>query len=118
MQDEILFQVRNRIGHVTLNRPAALNALSYAMIEALADRLQCWAADPQVNAVVVRGTGDKAFCAAGDVGALYESYRSGGAGHGQFFVAEYALDHAIHRYAIGTCSQFPWPHCTISCNLP
>lgn len=99
MQEEILFHIRNHIGHVTLNRPAALNALSHPMIVALHAQLRRWAGDPAVHAVVVRGAGDKAFCAGGDVRALYDSFRAGQTGHTRFFVDEYALDYFIHRYS-------------------
>ena len=98
MVDEIRFQLRNRIGHITLNRPATLNALTYAMIVALREQLERWAADADVYAVLIRGAGDKAFCAGGDVRALYASVIAGETGQIHFFTEEYALDYAIHRY--------------------
>src|SRR6202521_72525 len=98
MPAEILFAIRNGCGHVTLDRPAALNALSFAMIQALARQLQAWADDPQVRAVLVRGAGGKAFCAGGDIRALYDSFKAGQTGHALFFAEEYKLDYFIHRY--------------------
>ena len=98
MTDEILFRVRNHVGHVTLNRPAALNALSYPMIVALRDQLRRWADNGDVHAVMLRGAGGKAFCAGGDVRALYDSFKAGTAAHTQFFADEYVLDYSIHRY--------------------
>ncbi|HYQ39737.1 MAG TPA: enoyl-CoA hydratase/isomerase family protein, partial [Pseudomonas sp.] len=65
----VLAAVRNRIGHLTLNRPAGLNALNLEMVRLLQHQLQAWADDPQILAVVLRGAGDKAFCAGGDIRA-------------------------------------------------
>ncbi|RBH59161.1 MULTISPECIES: enoyl-CoA hydratase/isomerase family protein [Pseudomonas] len=95
---DVLADVRNHIGHLTLNRPAGLNALTLDMIRALQQQLDAWAHDPEVNAVVLRGAGERAFCAGGDIRSLYDSYQSGGRLHEDFFVEEYALDLAIHRY--------------------
>jgi len=95
---DVLADVRNHIGHLTLNRPAGLNALTLDMIRALQQQLDAWAHDPEVNAVVLRGAGERAFCAGGDIRSLYDSYQSGGRLHEDFFVEEYALDLAIHHY--------------------
>ena len=66
MEKEILFEVRNHIGFLTLNRPAVLNALSYSMIRCLTALLQKWARDDSIYAVMIKGAGGKAFCAGGD----------------------------------------------------
>jgi enoyl-CoA hydratase/carnithine racemase len=97
-EDTLLAEVRNHIGHLTLNRPAGLNALDLNMVHGLQRQLDLWADDDSVYAVVLRGAGDKAFCAGGDIRALYESYKSGQTVHQDFFVAEYALDLTIHHY--------------------
>ncbi|MDD2058295.1 enoyl-CoA hydratase/isomerase family protein [Pseudomonas sp. GD03860] len=94
----ILAQVRNHIGHLTLNRPAGLNALTLDMVRQLQRQLDAWAADSQVQAVVLRGEGPKGFCAGGDIRSLYESYKAGDSLHRDFFVEEYALDLCIHHY--------------------
>lgn len=98
LQDEVLAEVRNHIGHLTLNRPAGLNAITLDMVRSLTTQLQTWADDPQVYAVVLRGAGDKAFCAGGDIRSLYDSFKQGDSLHQDFFVEEYALDLAIHHY--------------------
>jgi enoyl-CoA hydratase/carnithine racemase len=95
---EILAHVANGVATVTLNRPAALNALTYDMLVALRDWLDAWENDASVRTVVLRGAGPKAFCAGGDVRALYEHMKSGGHDHSRFFEVEYALDHRIHTY--------------------
>ena len=98
LQDEVLADVRNHIGHLTLNRPSGLNAITLDMVRSLTAQLQAWADDPQVYAVVLRGAGEKAFCAGGDIRSLYDSFKNGDSLHADFFVEEYALDLAIHHY--------------------
>lgn len=98
LQDDILAEVRNHIGHLTLNRPAGLNAITLDMVRSLSQHLHAWADDPTVYAVVLRGAGEKAFCAGGDIRSLYDSFKSGDTLHEDFFVEEYALDLAIHHY--------------------
>ncbi len=97
-QEEVLADVRNHIGHLTLNRPAGLNAITLEMVRSLTRQLQAWSDDPSVYAVVLRGAGDKAFCAGGDIRSLYDSFKNGDTLHEDFFVEEYALDLAIHHY--------------------
>ncbi|QBF26828.1 enoyl-CoA hydratase/isomerase family protein [Pseudomonas tructae] len=95
---QVLAEVRNHIGHLTLNRPAGLNALTLDMVRSLQQHLIAWANDPHVRAVVLRGEGPKGFCAGGDIRSLYDSYKAGDSLHRDFFVEEYALDLCIHHY--------------------
>jgi enoyl-CoA hydratase/carnithine racemase len=95
----VLFEVRNRVGYLTLNRPAGLNALTLPMVRTLHRQLQDWADDQGVVAVVLRGAGEKAFCAGGDIRSLYDSYQAGESLHRDFFEEEYALDQYIHAYS-------------------
>ena len=97
-QPDVLAEVRNHIGHLTLNRPAGLNAINLPMVRALQQQLDTWAQDPHVHAVVLRGAGEKAFCAGGDIRSLYDSFKNGQTLHQDFFVEEYALDLALHHY--------------------
>jgi enoyl-CoA hydratase/carnithine racemase len=95
---EILSEVRNGVATVTLNRPAALNALSFEMVLELGAVLREWAGDPKVSAVVIQGAGEKAFCAGGDIRALHQSFTTGTGLRNDFFAVEYRLDYLIHRY--------------------
>ncbi|KTC40078.1 MAG: enoyl-CoA hydratase/isomerase family protein [Pseudomonas sp.] len=97
-QDEVLVEVRNHIGHLTLNRPAGLNAITLSMVRTLQQQLDAWAQAPEIHAVVLRGAGEKAFCAGGDIRSLYDSYQNGDTLHDEFFVEEYALDLTLHHY--------------------
>jgi enoyl-CoA hydratase/carnithine racemase len=96
---EVLCDIRNGVAILTLNRPSALNALTFDMIGELRSRLRACALDPTVRAVLIRGEGDKAFCAGGDIRALYQSLTESGSLHHEFFIAEYSLDYALYSYA-------------------
>lgn len=97
-RDSIVVEVRNHMGHLTLNRPEGLNAIDLDMVRTLRQQLDLWADDPSVHAVVLRGAGSKAFCAGGDIRSLYESHQNGQDLHYTFFAEEYELDLTIHRY--------------------
>ena len=91
--------VAGGVATVTLNRPQALNALSFDMLRALDARLDEWQEDPAVRVVVLRGAGNKGFCAGGDIRTLHAMMASGRDEHHEFFRFEYALDHRIHHLA-------------------
>lgn len=96
---DVLCDIRNGIAILTLNRPSALNALTFEMIGELHLRLRACALDPKLHAVLIRGEGDKAFCAGGDIRALYQSLKESGSLHHEFFIAEYSLDYAFYSYS-------------------
>ena len=95
---EILCEVRNHMAFITLNRPAALNALSFEMIVELRAQLRKCVRDDEIRAVLLRGAGDKAFCAGGDIRALYQSFKDSGKLHREFFIAEYPLDYLLYSF--------------------
>ncbi len=73
--DDILFGHEGGVARVTLNRPHALNAFTLGMYRRFAPMLREWADDPQTRAVLIRGAEGRAFCAGGDVRAVYEAGR-------------------------------------------
>ncbi len=99
--EEILLGREGGLATLMINRPQALNALTLANYRRFAPALSGWAEDPSVHAVVVRGAGGRAFCAGGDVRAVYEAGR-GISGDPDltavFFREEYQLIRQIHRY--------------------
>lgn len=95
---ELLVDVRDGVATVTLNRPASLNALSWDMILGLRDRLDAWERDDAVRTIVLRGAGERAFCAGGDIRMFHEDFRKHGVASHDFFTVEYALDFRIHTY--------------------
>lgn len=94
----LLTEVRNSIGYITLNRVAAHNALNLVMVRELQQQLDAWLTDEQVQAVVLKAAGDKAFCAGGDIRDMYNNQRAENDLNEAFFSEEYALDQAIHAY--------------------
>ena len=95
---EILYDRRGGLELVTLNRPKALNALTTAMCLELEARLAACEGDPEVAAVVVRGAGERAFCAGGDVVVIYNSGKGDGVAAAEFFAAEYRMNRRIFHY--------------------
>jgi enoyl-CoA hydratase len=97
--DEILFERCGEAGIVTLNRPAALNAVTHGMVRALRARLDQWRDDPAVTRVVVTAAGERAFSAGGDLRRLYDLGRAGDYEAAlDFWRDEYALNAAIKHY--------------------
>jgi enoyl-CoA hydratase len=96
--DEVLFEERDALGLITLNRPRALNALTGAMCVAIDAQLVRWQDDDAIKAVVIRGAGERAFCAGGDIRALYEAARAGGADLSDFYRHEYRMNARIKHF--------------------
>ena len=67
--ENILTEIRGRVGLITLNRPKALNALNDQLMNELGDALASFEADENVGAVVITGS-EKAFAAGADIGAM------------------------------------------------
>lgn len=105
--DELSTSDGGRVGVATLNAPKSLNALSLDMARQLAAKLDAWAVDRSIVAVWLEGAGGKAFCAGGDIVALYRSMTEEGDNRGSgrdslfaetYFTTEYRLDYRIHTY--------------------
>lgn len=74
---EILFKKLNHIGSILLNRPQQLNALNMPMAKLMSNQLECWENDPGINAIVIKGAGDEAFCAGGDAKFIFNQFMKG-----------------------------------------
>ncbi len=99
MTEDVIFARAGTIGRITLNRPSALNALTHGMCRAIHAGLIEWAADGGVGIVVIDGAGERAFCAGGDVRALYRAWQDGDeAARTDFYRDEYRLNAFIKRY--------------------
>lgn len=110
MSDEVLVEVRDGVGVITLNRPRAINALTHAMILRIERALTEWAEDDQVRRIRFEGAGERGFCSGADVRALREEVLAGGGGAVQFFADEYRVnalvaDHPKPTHAVmsGVC---------------
>ncbi|XP_046580141.1 3-hydroxyisobutyryl-CoA hydrolase, mitochondrial-like [Haliotis rubra] len=98
--DEVLFESVGDKRVVVLNRPKALNSLNLSMVRKIYSQMKSWESDPAVSMVIMKGTGDKAFCAGGDVRAVTEAGRSGDLLSREFFFEEYILNNKIGNYKL------------------
>ena len=67
MADEILYDVREGIAWLTINRPEVRNALNRAAREAFREAVESFVSDPEALVLIVTGAGDRAFCAGADL---------------------------------------------------
>lgn len=97
--DSVLFRQTGTVAWLGLNRPKQLNALSLEMIRLIRQYLDEIARNPSVELVVMYGEGDRAFCAGGDIRALYDAKDEPHLDTAvAFFSEEYALDDRVVRY--------------------
>jgi enoyl-CoA hydratase len=98
-ESEVVCERQGAAGLITLNRPQALNALTLGMVREMRAALDAWAVDPAITRVLVRGAGEKAFCAGGDIRKLYEFGRAGRLSEAStFWREEYELNIRIKRF--------------------
>lgn len=98
MSNDILFSVDNGVAIIQLNRPQALNALTHDMCLPLEKHLRSWATDPAVKAVIIKGSGEKAFCAGGDIRKLADRGPEGVSYRKSFWYDEYRCNTLIGEY--------------------
>ncbi|PZT84569.1 MAG: enoyl-CoA hydratase [Citromicrobium sp.] len=99
MTDDLLVHTHGRTGHISLNRPKALHALTLDMCHAMSDALSEWAADHAVEAVILDHAEGRGFCAGGDINLLrHSALNDGGTSGREFFHDEYQLNHQMMTY--------------------
>ena len=101
---EILARVESGVGRITLNRPAALHALTTNMCRQITAALLDWREDEAVQSVLIDHAGDRGFCAGGDIRMLAESGARDGAQAREFFFTEYWLNHLLFTYPKAVCA--------------
>lgn len=101
--DDVIIEQIGDKGVITLNRPKALNALDLSMIRKIHPQLKKWSNESSVKFVIIKGTGDKAFCAGGDIRAIADARTSSDKSvQRDFFREEYMLNNAIGTFKV------PW----------
>lgn len=94
------------LGVIELNHPKALHALTMDMIECLQDVLAEWVNDSSMKAILLKANNEEAkrpaFCAGGNVKAVWEQGMAQDPMTSQFFNQEYKVNHAI-----ATCTSKP-----------
>lgn len=95
----------SKIAIATLNQPETLNGISLPMCNLLTQALNEWQDDDDIVMVILRGAGDRSFCAGGDLHSIYQGMLDNTSGSAwgndyakEFFDVEYRLDYQIHTY--------------------
>jgi enoyl-CoA hydratase len=97
---DIIIRKTGRAGHITLNRPQALNALTWDMCLSIENALDAWHDESDVNLIIIDGTGDRAFCSGGDIAEMYAAGQRSDFDYGRrFWRDEYRLNAKIYNYA-------------------
>ncbi|XP_027411258.1 3-hydroxyisobutyryl-CoA hydrolase, mitochondrial isoform X7 [Bos indicus x Bos taurus] len=92
---EVLLERKGCAGVITLNRPRFLNTLTLGMIRQIYAQLKKWEQDPKTFLIIIKGAGEKAFCAGGDIRALSEARNTNQKMLQDLFREEYILNNAI-----------------------
>jgi enoyl-CoA hydratase len=97
---DITCRIEGRAGRITLNRPKALNALTWGMCLEIEKALKAWAGDPVVKLVIIDGLpSEKAFCAGGDLAEMYATGSAGDYDYGRrFWHDEYRMNAALFNF--------------------
>ena len=95
---EVLTRVESGVGRITLNRPKALHALNRDMCEAMTAALLAWREDAAVQSVMIDHSGERGFCAGGDIRMIAESGAGDASEAMAFFRTEYRLNHLMFEY--------------------
>lgn len=99
MTDDVLITTEGPIGHISLNRPKAIHALTLEMCHAMSAALSEWAKDDAIKAVILDHAEGRGFCAGGDIAFLRNSaLNDGGVSGRRFFHDEYQLNHQMFAY--------------------
>lgn len=99
MTDEwLLIHRSGGLGHIELNRPEVINALTHDMIRRMDRTLASWAADDAIGAVLITGAGKRGLCAGGDIRAIYLDATEGGSASLDLWRDEYRLNARIASY--------------------
>ena len=96
---DILTHTHGAVGHLSLNRPKAIHALTHPMCTDMIAALTGWQNDDAIEAIVVDHAEGRGFCAGGDIGLLRKSaLEDGGEAARAFFHEEYRLNHLMFTY--------------------
>lgn len=96
---DIDIRIEGKVGRITLNRPKAMNALSYQMCLDIEAALDQWQQDDAVQMLLIDAAGDRAFCAGGDIAEMYASGTAGDFDYGRrFWRDEYRMNAKLFEF--------------------
>lgn len=99
MTDDLNIHTHGKAGHISLDRPKALHALTLEMCHAMSAALREWESDEAVQAVILDHAEGRGFCAGGDINLLrHSALDDGGVSGREFFHDEYQLNHQMFAY--------------------
>jgi enoyl-CoA hydratase len=95
---QVLIRTEGMLGHITLNRPKQINALTLPMVTAVRAALSSWRADPQVQLVLIDGAGERGLCAGADIRLLHQGLSDPAVDPVEFLRAEYRMNAELAHY--------------------
>jgi len=96
---DIDIRIEGKVGRITLNRPKAMNALTYEMCLEIETALDAWCDDENVKMLLIDAAGDRAFCAGGDIAELYATGVRGDFDYGRkFWRDEYRMNAKLFEF--------------------
>lgn len=96
--NEVLCKKVNHVGCITLNRPKQLNALNLTMVKEMQKNLEDFESDDNIKAIIIKGAGETAFCAGGDIKTIRQNCLDGKKAEAMsFFKEEYKLNYKINN---------------------
>ncbi len=97
-EQDVITRIESGVGRITLNRPKALHALNKAMCETMIEALLAWRDDEAVTSVLIDHSGERGFCAGGDIRMIAESGAGDASEAKAFFHVEYQLNALMFDY--------------------
>ncbi|MDE2061918.1 MAG: enoyl-CoA hydratase/isomerase family protein [Bradyrhizobium sp.] len=97
-EGDLIVRREGAAGIIRLNRPKAINAMTYEMSQGIDAALDRFEADPAVAVVILEGAGERGLCAGGDIRGLYESSKAGGDLGKVFWRQEYLMNARIAKF--------------------
>ena len=106
MYENILFEKKDGVAYLTLNRPDRLNALNSAVLKELDDALAMIDGDAEIRVLVVKGAGEKALAAGADIAEMQFMEAESGMAFGAFGQKVFAKIEALRQPVIAMISGF------------
>ena len=106
MYENILFEKKDGVAYLTLNRPDRLNALNGAVLKELDDALAAIDGDAEIRVLVVRGAGEKALAAGADITEMQSMEAEAGMAFGAFGQKVFAKIEALRQPVIAMIPGF------------
>ena len=98
MSDEVILDRVGSAAVIRLNRPKALNSLNLPMVRAIREAMEQYLDDASIQAVILKGEGERGLCAGGDIRVLYDMGKRSDPEATRFWREDFPLNYAISHY--------------------